>query len=643
MALRRKAALLGLLAILAGCRHQPARPAAVERRPLPFGVGQLLRATIDSRTVPAGLRGDAGRRETWSEMRRFYRKRLFLPAWSDAGGPLPRAEELLHAIDAAAGDGIEPRRFRPQELARGIGEARGAARSGQLEDPAVQRRIVDLDVHLTCAYLTLARQLAAGRLRPEALPIHWYTRPRRIDGGEVLQRALAGNEGMAPSLAALAPSTQGYLRLRQALTAYRALAARGGWPRMPPGGDLGPGDQGARVAALRARLAATGDLPPPAAAGEPAGARLPGPQPAGARPAGPRPAAALDLYDRDVAAAVARFRARHGLEPGDTVDADTLRELDVPVAERIRQIEVNMERWRWLPGDLGRRYILVNVPDFRLVVVEDGRAALAMRVIVGKAQSETPVFSDRVTHIVLNPAWALPDSIVAKEIVPKAAADPGYLRRKGLQVVRAGGEDAAGADDASLGPAQIEQLGRPGSPYRLRQPPGSDNPLGRIKFLFPNRFDVYLHDTPSGRQFASSERDFSHGCVRLEKPFALADYVLAGDPRWDPPAVAAALAGGRTTTIAVPRPLPVHILYWTAWVDGDGTVQFRRDVYGHDATLAAALDREPPLWPQPASARGEMPDGTATAACDVRRRRRAPIPAGAAIAAGASHERARRS
>ncbi len=182
-----------------------------------------------------------------------------------------------------------------------------------------------------------------------------------------------------------------------------------------------------------------------------------------------------------------------------------------------------------------------------------------------------------------------------------------------------------------------------GSRYRLRQPPGADNPLGRIKFLFPNRFDVYLHDTPSGRQFASSERDFSHGCVRLEKPFALADYVLAGDPRWDPPAVAAALAGGRTTTIAVPRPLPVHILYWTAWVDGDGTVQFRRDVYGHDATLAAALDREPPLWPQPASARGEMPDGTATAACKGRWPRRALTGSGASGADGggrAPHERA---
>jgi murein L,D-transpeptidase YcbB/YkuD len=611
--------LLGVAAALAGCGRPPA---AVERQSLPFGVGQLVRAAIDARTVPAGLRGDGARRETWSEMRRFYRKRLFVPAWSDAGGPLPRAEQLLHAIDMAAADGIDPRRYRPQDLERKIGEARAAVRSGQIEDPAVQRPLVDLDVHLTCAYLTLARQLAAGRLRPQTLPVNWYTKPRHIESAEVLQRALARDAGIEQSLASLAPPTQGYARLRQALAAYRALATRGGWPQVPPGADLGSGAQGPRVAALRARLAATGDLPPPpAGGGEPPGARLPGTQPAGARPGGSQQPAGSDLYDRDVAAAVARFRARHGLAPGEAVDADTLQELDVPVEERIRQIEVNLERWRWLPGDLRTRFILVNVPDYRLQVVDGGRVVLAMRVIVGKAQSETPVFSDRLTQIVLNPAWALPDSIVAKEIVPKAAADPGYLRRKGLQAVRIGSEDAAKVDGASLGPAQIEQLGRPGSPYRLRQPPGGDNPLGRIKFLFPNRFDVYLHDTPSGRQFASSERDFSHGCIRLEQPFALADYLLAGDPKWNPQAVAEAIAGARTTTIMVPRPLPVHILYWTAWVDDQGTVQFRRDVYGHDATLAAALDREPPLWSQHATARGvEAPDLTiAIAAADARR------------------------
>jgi murein L,D-transpeptidase YcbB/YkuD len=648
MALRQKVALLGLVAILAGCRHQLARPGAGERQPLPFAVGQRLRATIDARSVPAGLRGDAARRETWAEMRRFYRKRLFLPAWSDAGGPLPRAEELLHAIDAVAADALDPRRFRSQDLARMIGEARAATRTGRLEDPVAQRRIVDLDVHLTCAYLTIARQLATGRLRPQALAIHWFTRPRRIESGKVLGRALAADAEITPTLAALAPSAQGYVRLRQALAAYRALAARGGWPRVPPGGDLGPGAQGPRVTALRARLAATGDLPPaPATGAEPEATILrlqpPGPQPAGARqavawpasarpagyqpasdqPAGARPAGA-GLYDRDVAAAVAHFRARHGLAPGENVDAETLQELNVPVEERIRQIEVNMERWRWLPGELGSRYVLVNVPDFRLQVVEAGRVVLAMRVIVGKAQSETPVFSDRLTQIVLNPAWALPDSIVAKEIVPKAAGDPGYLRRKGLQAVRIGGEDAEKVDAARLDRAQIEQLGRPGSPYHLRQPPGGDNPLGKIKFLFPNRFDVYLHDTPSGQQFASSERDFSHGCIRLENPFALADYLLAGDPRWNPPAVAAAVAGGQTTTIAVPRPLPVHILYWTAWADGDGTVQFRRDVYGHDATLAAALDSEPPLWFQTVTARGKSLRLTATAAGDARRVRRAP-------------------
>jgi L,D-transpeptidase YcbB len=226
---------------------------------------------------------------------------------------------------------------------------------------------------------------------------------------------------------------------------------------------------------------------------------------------------------------------------------------------------------------------------------------------VGKEQSKTPIFSGKLTYVVLNPSWNLPDSIVAKEIAPKLASNPGYLQRKGLQVVRGWGEDEAPINPASL---DASQLGRPGSPYRLRQPPGGDNPLGRIKFLFPNRFDVYLHDTPSGQLFARSERDFSHGCIRLEKPMELAEYLLRGDAKWDPRAATGAfaekLASGRTTTITVPRPILVHILYWTAWVDGDGTVQFRNDVYGLDSALSEALAKEPPAWFGPATARGDL-------------------------------------
>jgi len=229
-----------------------------------------------------------------------------------------------------------------------------------------------------------------------------------------------------------------------------------------------------------------------------------------------------------------------------------------------------------------------------LSVVENGAAVLTMRVIVGKAHRATPAFSGPLTQIVLNPAWHIPDSIAANEIAPQLQRDPGYLSRKGLAIKRRDG--AAGAvDPAALDAAAIDQLGKPGSSLRLVQPPGRDNALGRYKFVVADRFDVYLHDTPTGQLFARSERDFSHGCIRLEKPAELANLLLAGDPKWTPAAIAGEVESGRTVTIPLARPLPVHIVYQTAWVDRDGTLELRPDVYEHDAALAAALAAETPL------------------------------------------------
>jgi murein L,D-transpeptidase YcbB/YkuD len=233
-------------------------------------------------------------------------------------------------------------------------------------------------------------------------------------------------------------------------------------------------------------------------------------------------------------------------------------------------------------------------------LVEGDRTALTMRVVVGKVQSQTPVFSDQMTYLELNPAWNLPSTITRDEIVPKLASDPGYLSRNNIQVVKGDGDEAV--DPYSV---DLAQLGQSGSPYRLRQGPGADNPLGKVKFMFPNQFDVYLHDTPADHLFSREERDFSHGCIRLEKPVELADYLLKDDPEWTPQAIQAALATGEQKTVQLKKPLPVHILYWTAWVEKDGTVQFRKDIYGHDAALFEALDKEPPVWLDLSAVRGE--------------------------------------
>jgi murein L,D-transpeptidase YcbB/YkuD len=549
----RIAAFLLVSLTLAGCQKKPnevspgTSPAASPATSP--AVSQTIQATVESKTVPAAVRGQKEREQAWKEMRSFYEKRQFQPAWLTPKGPLPQAKELIAAVDPMASEGLDPQRYPKDALST---ELQQVAKQPEPEDPQGQRRLAQTDMRLTYTYLTMAAHLASGRLQPESLNVDWYTKPRHVELESHLEQALQQGGSVTQTLHSYAPPGKDYARLRDALARYRGLAAHGGWPAV--GTQLKKGDRGEKVRLLRARLAMEGDLRTPAA-----------PAAAGAGAAAPEDI----VYDATVEDGVARFQHRHGFKPTGKLDADTLAELDVPVQERIRQIQVNLERWRWLPADFGQRYIEVNIPEFRMKLVEDGKTTLEMRVVVGKAQqSRTPVFSDKMTYLELNPAWNIPKDIVKKEIEPAAAKHPGYLARKNIEVVN-------------------------GTEYRQR--PGPDNPLGRVKFMFPNQFDVYLHDTPADHLFAKSERDFSHGCIRLENPVDLADALLKDDPKWTPEAIQEAIDSGEQKTVSIPHPLPVHILYFTAWVDDDGTIEFRRDVYGHDAKLTAALDQEPPV------------------------------------------------
>ncbi|HEX7186115.1 MAG TPA: L,D-transpeptidase family protein [Thermoanaerobaculia bacterium] len=527
-----------LLLAAGGCKEKEMPPA----------VSRMIQATVQTKTLPAAIRDQKEHARAWEEMRRFYEKRQFQPAWLTAGGPRPQSEELIAAIDSMANEGLDPRRYQKTKLEALLREIEEGDRS--LEDPETQRLLAHADMHLTYTFLTMATHLATGRQQPGTLRIDWYTKPRNVDLDVRLEKALTQEGEVRKALHAYAPPSPEYARLRDALARYRQIAQSGGWPALPSGSELKPGARGEAVRRLRARLAAEGDL-----------ASAPKPENGQAQPSG------SDLYDPAVAQAVQRFQQRHGLEPTGKVGDETLEELNVPVERRIQQIQVNLERWRWLPADLGKRYIKVNIPEFRMELVENGRPVLGMRVIVGKAQqSRTPAFSDKMEYIELNPWWNIPTGIAEEEILPKG---PGYLASSNIEVVQEG------------------------STTRLRQRPGPGNPLGQIKFMFPNDFDIYLHDTPADHLFAETERDFSHGCIRLEKPVTLAEYLLRNDPDWPPLKLREAIVSGENRTVTLPKPLPVHLLYFTAWVDEDGTVQLHRDVYGHDAKLAAVLQSEP--------------------------------------------------
>lgn len=366
------------------------------------------------------------------------------------------------------------------------------------------------------------------------------------------------NEDHTATLSSPQPVHPGEFRLQQALAHYRHLAAQGGWPSLPSGVILRQGDRGYAVVVLQHRLHATGDLttwPPDAG----------------------------DLFDEALAQAVRTFQQRHGLDLDGIVGSDTRAALQVAVEERIRQLALNTSRWHDLPEPLGPRYILVNIPSFTLQVVEHEQPVLSMRVVVGTPSRPTPLFRSMLTAVILNPAWDVPDRIAREEIVPLQRHTPSYLTTHHFTLLQGWGAEAR-----VIAPHTIDwsQISSSHFPYRLRQEPGPTNALGRVKFLVPNPFHVFLHDTPARSLFRQPVRASSHGCIRLEQPEALAAYLLRDDPTWTRGRIDAAIAQGQQRTIALAAPIPVYVFYHTAWVDTAGTVHFRPDIYAYDTAPA---------------------------------------------------------
>ncbi len=346
--------------------------------------------------------------------------------------------------------------------------------------------------------------------------------------------------------------------LERALSDYRRIEANGGWPSVPDGPKLLPGDTSERVDAVRKRLVVTGDLARSKSTG--------------------------DFYDEDLVRAVTRFQERHGLEPDGTIGKETVLAFNVPVYDRIRQIELNIRRREELKR-LGDRYLAVNIPDFRLKVVDGGKVVLGMKVVVGQRREwQTPLLSSQITYLILNPKWNVPDGIFAKELIHDLRKDATYLTRHGMKVLQA-------STGTVVDPATIDwnQVSAKGSGYRIVQREGAGNSLGRIKFMFPNPYAVYLHDTPQKKLFGRAMRALSHGCVRVEQPMDLATYLMKDDPEWARERIESAIASGRNRDVPLPSPMPLHIIYLTSWVDDQGVLNFRNDIYGNDAADAARL------------------------------------------------------
>jgi L,D-transpeptidase YcbB len=468
-------------------------------------------------------------------LRQAYAPGQFAPLWTHGGRPTAQAGEVIAGLATADTKGLDAGDYDAAPLAAEAEHLRATAAPSPDE-------LGDFDVAVTVSLMRFVSDSYAGRVNPHALGYRLDLEPKTIDLA-AFTLELVRDPSPAQRLAALDPSLPIYTRLQQALTRYRALAARTDLHAAPNLPKLRPGDSDAGVPALRAWLVAYGDLPTPA-----------------------RPPADARRYDPALAAAVKRFQRRHGLDADGVIGAGTLRALQVPPAQRVRQIELAMERLRWLPPQLPERFVLINIPEFRLRGFEDAgpEPRVDMGVVVGSEgdKTETPVLNADMRYLIFRPFWLVPTSIAKKEIGPKAERDPTYLTRQNMEVVNG----------------------------RIRQKPGPTNSLGLLKFILPNPFHVYLHDTPSKTLFRRTRRDFSHGCIRVADPPALAEFVLQGQTGWDRQRIEQAMAHGPDNhRVDLQTPIPVYVFYTTVVAEPDGVVDFFDDIYGHDATLDALL------------------------------------------------------
>jgi murein L,D-transpeptidase YcbB/YkuD len=414
---------------------------------------------------------------------------------------------------------------------------------------------------LTCP-LTLDSHVR-GCTNPAIIGSEWYLRCGNVASEPSYEIGLQEDLRVEESFSAPIYWEEEYPLLSLGLRRYRAIAANGGWLEVPEGIRLEKGDRNVDVPVLRHRLADSGGLTDEKNES--------------------------DVFDEELEQAVISFQRRHGLKTDGVVGPLTVKALNVPAATRADQILVNIERLRWFSDNFSERYIYVNIADYKLDVIENGRPMLSMKVVVGKPYWNTPEFSAKMTYLIVNPSWNIPESIVAKETLRRIKKDPYYFEEQNITVLEGWGENTTVVDPATI---NWKGISANRLPYHFRQEPGPLNPLGSIKFMFPNKFNVYLHDTQAKGLFEKGVRTFSHGCIRIEKPFELARYLLKDNLKTGQEDIDQVVAKGEERIVSLERPIDVHIVYLTAWADEEGEIQFRDDVYGRDAGLRELLREE---------------------------------------------------
>lgn len=539
--------LVSLIAVLAA--SSMAHP-AMAQDVAALAIGPVVIAPPQNdlaRTIKAGLAtaygsSNSGSRayEEAQKLYFLYGERHFEPIWLSEGADgriafSPAAQKIIALFKKADAEGLRPSDYLTPDI--------DLARANS-SDPLA---LAGLETAFSGAVMRYANHIHNGRIRPQSISELLDIQPKPINEAALLER-LAQSQDPAPILAELEPKHPEFLALKAALANFGASSAARPAP-IGEGPVLRPGNSDARVSAIRARL----ELP----------------------------AAGTSVYTDDLVTAVKSFQENAGLEVDGIIGPATVAAFNGGKATRREDILANMERWRWMPSDLGDFTVFVNIPEFRLAILRNGEEEYATRVVVGTSKNQTPVFSDNIRHVVVNPYWNVPSSIIKGEIAPAVLRNPGYTDSHNMDLLYNG---------APISPWQVNwsQVSTSNFPFRVRQRPGAGNALGQIKFLFPNKHDVYLHDTPSKSLFARSFRAFSHGCIRVENPMEFADALMINEPRISRASLEA-MFGPSERWVNPENKIPVHLAYFTLRVNKDGSIRSYGDVYGHNEKLIAAM------------------------------------------------------
>lgn len=492
-----------------------------------------------------------------TKLEKFYQKRGNKLVWFDFGKINRNAEDLINVLEESAEEGLSPEYYNLEQIKSKIEKRR-------LDKDTSLYNLATLDMLLTNEYVHYATDMSTGRVKPQEINVTWQTYPENTDFLDYLENALE-DKRVAESLRDLRPAHAQYEKLKKAYKKLLKAKMEGAWPLPGSIGAVEENDSGPEVVLVKKRLAAAGDLPQNDSTYLNSG-----------------------MFDERLTFAVKNFQRNHGLEADGIVGKNTLEQMNIPIDFRLDQIRLNLDRLRWLPDEIGKRDIIVNIPDYKLKYYEDHRLTMEMGVIVGRTTHYTPALKDTITYIVINPTWNVPYSIATEEMLPKIKADPSYLSRNNYKLLR-----GSYLSDDVVNPNSVDwsEITENNFPFFIVERPGNGNALGRIKFMLPNNYSIYLHDTPADHLFSRQERDFSHGCVRLEKPFNLGEKLLEG--QLTPMEIRRILNTRQTHAVVLNRPVAVHLVYQTAWVDDFGTLQFREDLYRFDRIALPSFRKKP--------------------------------------------------